>query len=367
MKLIIIVIALVIALMVAFGVSSFVNGKKTEPQVQVLSSAPTVSANAPKPQRTEVYVAARDLPIGTVLAPNDFTSLSLNSQLLPPGAIVYGGKDTPTIEGMITRTSIQKDKPLLSSQLRNPNDPTYIAGQLGEGMRAITVPVNLTSSVAGFIAPGDKVDVLFTFELIKSAVQGGDVTGTKSNSPDRNLAFTEILLPNVRVLAVDTRVSAEPTPQQAKDNQPPPIPTSVTVEVNQRDAQKLKLAQKTGELSMVLRSVKDRDSYELVRPTAEQDLTRILPPAYFPVLYDSDATYDFGVVDLYGSTLNEASRRNAGVITIDAKTGKMSKKGGETAMPDTGKKVDDGAAKNPQMSVNVYRGIQLEKVEVNKP
>lgn len=367
MKLIIIVIALVIALVVAFGVSTFVNEKKPAPQVQVLSTAPTAAQTAPKPVRTEVYVAARDLPIGTVLTANDYTSLSLNQQLLPPGAIPYGGKDAPNLDGMITRTSIQKDQPLLTSQLRNPNDPTYIAGQLGEGMRAITIPVNMTSSIAGFVTPGDKVDVLFTFELIKSAVQGGDVTGTKAGGNDRNLNFTEILLPNVKILAVDTRVTAEAPAPKDGNNAPPPMPTSVTLEVNQRDAQKLKLAQKMGDLSLLIRSVKDRDSYELVRPTAEQDLTRILPPAYFPVLFDSDATYDFGVVDLYGSTLSQASRQNAGVITIDPKTGRMTKKGGESGLPETGVNASEGDAKTPQMSVNVYRGVQLEKVEVNKP
>ena len=125
-------------------------------------------------------------------------------------------RDTPKIDGMITRTSVNKDSPLLTSQLRNPNDPTYIAGQLGEGMRAITVPVNLTSSVAGFVSPGDKVDVLFTFELVKNAVEGGDVTGLKGSGNDRNLNFTEVLLPNVRVLAVDTRVTAGTGPRRKK-------------------------------------------------------------------------------------------------------------------------------------------------------
>lgn len=368
MKLIIIVIALVIALVVAYGVSTFINEKKAEPQVQVLSAPPAQIQQ--KVEKVNIYVAQRDIPIGTIITANDYDIKPREQHLLPPGAMVYGGKDTPKIDGMIVRSPIMKDEPLLSSKLRNPNDPTYIAGQLGQGMRAVTIPVNMTSSIAGFVAPGDRVDILFSFELSKSSVQGADISSTKGGNADNKIAFTEIILPNARILAVDKRVTDDPPNPQNKDNQPPPIPSSVTLEVNQRDAQKLKLAQKMGELTMVLRSVKDKDSYDMVRPTAEQDLTRILPPAYFPVLFDSDAAYDFGVVDLYGSTLSEASRRNAGVITLDPKTGRMTKKGGDSGMPETGKQMDTSASgpkENPQMSVNLYRGVQLEKVEVNKP
>lgn len=363
-KIVIIVIALVIALMVAYGVNSVISEKKEAPPQQAVLTTPPTNPE-PKVEKVDIYVANRDIPIGSVITASDYEIKPWPQHLLPPGAMIHGGKDVPKIDGMITRVPLVKDEPLLVSKLRNPNDPTYIAGQLGEGMRAMTIPTNLTTSVAGFIAPGDKVDVIFTFDLIKSAVQGGDVSGTKGSGDDRNIAFTEVLLPNVKVLAVDSRVTAEP-PAQGKEGQPQPIPASVTIEVNQRDAQKVRLAQKVGELSMVLRSVKDKDSYDLVRPTAEQDLTRILPPAYFPVLFDSDATYDFGVVDLYGSTLSEASKKNAGVITINPQTGRLQKKNGDADMSSA--KSDTGSVnQTPQMSVNVYRGIQLEKVEVNKP
>ena len=363
MRLVIIVVALVIALVVAFGVSTLFSKEKANNQTVV--SQP-VTSNEPKIEKVNIYVANRDIPIGSVVTQNDYIIKPWPQHLLPPGALLYGDEKTPKIDGMITRVPVVKDEPLLIAKLRNPNDPSYISGQLGEGMRAITISVNLTSSVAGFVAPGDKVDVLFTFELIKSAVQGGDVTATKGSGDDRNVNFTEILLPNVKVLAVDTRVVATP-PVQQQEGQPAPVPASVTLAVNQRDAQKLKLAEKMGALTMVLRSVKDKDSYDLVRPTAEQDLTRILPPAYFPVLFDSDAAYDFGVVDLYGSTLSEAKAKQAGVITVNPQTGKLEKKFGQDEPTAVTGSEEKGPRDNPLLSVNVYRGVQLEKVEVNKP
>lgn len=364
MKLIIIVIALVIALLVAFGASTLLSGDQPQGQQVVApqSAAPAEVATS----KSNIYVAQKDIGIGSVVTSGDFEIKSWPSHLLPPGAVIQG-EEGGQVEGMIARTPIVKDEPLLLSKLRNPNDPTYIAGQLGEGMRAITVPTTLTSSVAGFVSPGDKVDVLFTFELAKGAVQGADVSSTKNaaNDDKGNVAFSEVLLPNVRVLAVDARVTAT---APVEGGEAPPVPASVTLEVNQRDAQKLELAQRMGNLTMLLRSVKDKDTYDIVRPIAEQDLTRILPPAYFPVLFDSDAAYDFGVVNLYGDGLSQASAKNAGVMTMNPETGKLEKKGGETGLPIVQAGSSDGEKQeNTRMSVNVYRGVQLEKVEVNKP
>lgn len=365
MKLLIIVGALVIALIFAFGVTTILSNDDQPQQQPVVLQAPPTMAE-PKVEKVQIFVAQKDIPIGAVIQQTDYDIKPWPQHLLPPGAMIFGGDTSPKIEGMIARTPIVKDEPLLLSKLRNPNDPSYIVGQLGEGMRAITIPTNLTSSIAGFIAPGDKVDVIFTFELVKSAVQGGDVSATKGSGEDRNVSFTEVLLPNVKVLAVDTRVTAA-APVNQQEGQPTPIPGSVTLEVTQRDAQKLKLAQKMGELTLVLRSVKDKDSFDMVRPTAEQDLTRILPPAYFPVLFDSDAAYDFGVVNLYGSNLSEARAKSAGVITIDSKTGKLVKKDGGSDEVTTSSEQSTAQQESPQMSVNVYRGIQLEKVEVTRP
>ena len=65
--------------------------------------------------------------------------------------------------------------------------------------------------------------------------------------------------------------------------------------------------------------------------------------------------------NLYGQTLGVD--KNCAAMTLDKTTGKMVKKCGQNAVAQT--KVGDSA--NPQMSVNIYRGVQLEKVEVNKP
>lgn len=338
MRLIIIVVALVVALLVAFAVSGIFNEEQPAPQPQVLQAPPAQPEQVI--EKVNIYVAQRDISIGSVLAPADYDIKPWPSHLLPPGALVYGDPNIK-LDGMITATPIVKDEPLLLSKLRNPNDPSFISGQLKEGMRAVTINVNMVDSVAGFVQPGDKVDIVYAFDLSKAAIEGSDVSSTKGSKEEKsgNVSFAEVIMSNVKVLAVDQRVTAG---MVNAEGQPIPVPSSVTVEVNQNAAQKLRLAEKMGDLSLVLRSIKDKDNFDKARPTAEQDLTRILPPAYFPALFDSDAAYDFSVVDLYGNSLSDTSSND---------------------------KADGEAQKeaDPFVDVNIYRGTQLEKVEVKRP
>jgi pilus assembly protein CpaB len=332
MRLTVIIAALVIALLVVFGIGGFFGNKKQEP-------APIVLDNAPQPVQTEqtqvnVYVARQDIPVGTVLNSGLYDIKPVASYLIPPGAIKVNDPTQAKIDDMITSTPIVANQPILIGMLRNPNDPSFIAGQLGEGMRAVSISVGMTESIAGFVAPGDKVDILYTHNLSVGSVETGVIKSPKAGIADENqvraqdVAVAEILMPNIKVLAVDKRVSSAGSEAEGL------IPTSVTLEVNQRDAQKLRLAEKMGKLSLALRSVKDKDRYDIVRPTAEQDLTRTMPPAYFPALFDSDAPYDFKMVDLYGGS----------------ETGAVSAK-----RPNSEKE-----------NIKVYRGSALEKVEVKK-
>ena len=97
-------------------------------------------------------------------------------------------------------------------------------------MRAAAVRINDVSGVAGFVQPNDSVDVLITRQLPDAA---------------RNAQQTDVLLQNVRVIAIDQQAkNADGTPKVAK---------TATLEVNPLDAQKLALAQEVGSLSLVLR------------------------------------------------------------------------------------------------------------------
>ena len=107
-------------------------------------------------------------------------------------------------------------------------------------MRAVTVPVNMQSSVAGFIFPGDRVDVLVT-----QTVSGED--------PANPLRVSETIVRNLRVLATDQRTNA------LDDTGKPDVRifTNVTLEVTPRIAEKIAVSQTMGQISLTLRALAD--------------------------------------------------------------------------------------------------------------
>ena len=325
MKLTVIIGALVIALFAVLALGNFFGDKKPEREV-VLTQAPQ-PVQGQIAQRN-ILVARKDIQIGTQMTPALYDIKPIAQQLIPPGAVVADDPNQVKIDGMVTNASIVANQPILTSMLRNPNDPSYIAGQLGEGMRAVTIPVGLTESLGGLVNPGDKVDVLYSHNVSTYNVDTASLKSVKTDSDEAgktaNVNISEVLIPNLKIIAVDKRLTAGTNADQQQQ-----IPQSVTLEVNLRDAQKLQLAAKMGKLSLALRSVKDKDKFDIVRPTAEQDLSRTMPPAYFANLYDSDATYDFSVIDPYSS-----------------------------GSPELGA--------GPRGKIKLYRGSQLQEVEVKK-
>ncbi len=112
---------------------------------------------------------------------------------------------------------------MLASKISGEGQGASIAALLPEGMRAATVRINDVSGVAGFVQPNDSVDVLIT-----RTPPGGQPT-----------QLTDVLLQNVRVIAID---------QEAKNRDgTPKLARTATFEVTPIDAQKLALAQQVGQ------------------------------------------------------------------------------------------------------------------------
>ena len=102
--------------------------------------------------------------------------------------------------------------------------------------RAVTVPVNAVTGVAGFVTPGDVVDVMLTRQI----------PGDGANSDDKMIS---VVLERVPVLAIDLRAGEQNTEAQ--------VGRTATLQVTPRDAQKLVLATQVGTLSLALRNVED--------------------------------------------------------------------------------------------------------------
>jgi pilus assembly protein CpaB len=231
-KTILLVGALIVAGLTAFMARSLMQG----------ASAPRANAQVvQKVDGPEVLVATRALPVGTIL---DATALKFQPW---PKELVdnayYLRKDTnlQSLVGTVVRNPITAGQPVTQGSLVKPGDRGFLAAALGPGMRAVTVPVSGSSAVAGFVFPGDHVDLVLT----QSVAGGGDGPPLKAS---------ETVIRNLRVLATDQRTDNTvgedgKTVVKAFSN--------VTVEATPKIAEEIAVAQTVGDLSLSLRSLAD--------------------------------------------------------------------------------------------------------------
>ncbi|PBB28837.1 Flp pilus assembly protein CpaB [Mesorhizobium sp. WSM3882] len=182
-------------------------------------------------QASTIVVAAMPLKFGDALSDDKLREIPW-----PAGAVPSGSFKTikDALAGNGARQALQSisaNEPILSAKITGPGQRATLSAVLGEGMKAVSIRVNDVLGVAGFVFPGDRVDVLLT----RTVRDGGG--GEKS--------FVDVLLQSVKVLAIDQ------VADESKDS--PTVAKAVTVEVDTKDAQKLTLAAGAGQLSLALR------------------------------------------------------------------------------------------------------------------
>lgn len=230
-KIMLIVGALVIAIGAAFGVNQMMRG----------ASAPTArAAAAPQVQGPMILVATRQLPVGTIIGPDSFRFQPWPNELVEKAYFMKEKTDVNGLVGTVVRYPITAGQPLTQGALVHPNDRGFLAAALGPGMRAVTVKVSQEQGVAGFVFPGDRVDVMLAQDIeVKQA----------GSQPEFNLYTAETIVRNVRVLATDQRFDAEDETGKT------PVRTfgSVTLEATPEIAEKIAVAQGMGKISLALR------------------------------------------------------------------------------------------------------------------
>jgi pilus assembly protein CpaB len=273
------------------------------------ASAPQAEATPQQaPQGPEVLVATRTLPIGTIIDAEAFRYQPWPQGLVQDAYFTRGeaNADPQSLIGTVVRNEITAGQPLSQGAIVRPGERGFLAAALGPGMRAVTVGVSATSGVAGFVFPGDRVDLVLTQE-----VEGN---GENSGPP---LRASETIVRNIRVLAVDQRLNA----RDENGNQVAQTVSTITFEATPKIAEKIAVAQTIGQLSLSLRSLADNNA-ELERaiasgevqvpanadPRAERQL--LLQVASRPV--DVNPTYTVGgeVSRFQRSTVPSRSRGN---------------------------------------------------------
>lgn len=208
--------------------------------------APAPAAEAPGPTGPMVLVAAQAIKLGKETAAGDFKWVELPKEVV--GAAFLTKQANPTAledhTGAVARIEIQAGEPIISERLVKRGDRGVLAALLEPEHRAFAVSINEASAAAGFILPGDRVDVLLTADI---DVRVGEDT--------ESVARSDVVLENVRVLAIDQTFSAAPSDKGEK-------PTTVTggvatLELTPADAEILAMAGRIGSLSLALRSARD--------------------------------------------------------------------------------------------------------------
>ncbi|HET9398285.1 MAG TPA: Flp pilus assembly protein CpaB [Sphingomicrobium sp.] len=238
--------ALVIAVVTAIMAKNMFTGAGAEQA----NAAPVVPAG-PK-----VLVARKALPVGTIIDAESLAFQAWPKELVQNAYYTEGAPDSDISKllGTVVRNPITAGQPLTKGALVGPNDRGFLAAALGPGMRAVTVPVSATQGVAGFIFPGDRVDMVLT----------QDVTGGGEGPP---LKVSETIIRNLRVLATDQRIDSKNEEGKTEVK----TFTSVTLEATPRIAEKIAAAQSMGTLSLALRSIADNTA-ELERAVASGDV-----------------------------------------------------------------------------------------------
>lgn len=246
-KLMLLVGALIVALGTAFAARSLFVGAGT----------PQAAAAAQVPMGAKVLVAQRALPIGTII-----TADSINFQAWPEDMVkdvyfVEGEADMQKLLGTVVRNPITAGEPLTKGNLVAPGDRGFLAAALGAGMRAVTISVSARTGVAGFVFPGDYVDLVLT-----QTVQGGGGGGDGGA-----LRTSETIMKNMRVLATDQSTEQEMVEGKTRVR----AFSTVTVEVTPKMAEKIAVAQTLGTISLSLRSIAD-NAAELEQAIASGDV-----------------------------------------------------------------------------------------------
>lgn len=198
----------------------------------------------------EVVVASKPVKVGETVTDANFKWQEWPKDSVFVGAIAREGKKkiSEAVQGKVRR-DMTAGEPLLKSSLTAAGKGNVLAAAMEPGMRAMAIKVSAASMVGGFISPGDRVDVILSYQIKLT----GDEANDAANKVDRHASQT--ILENVNVLAIDQNSSK--VDDKAK------VGRTVTLEVDAAGVERLVLASEMGDLSLSLRALGD-DSHKEV-------------------------------------------------------------------------------------------------------
>lgn len=251
-SIIMLVVGVVVALGTAYSLKSRMNTPKT-------------------PEATRILIAAAEIPAGSFVRNGGHIVLAeWPKGNITDSMLVEGTFKPEDYDGAVARRAITKGEPITKTMLVKSNEGGFMSAVLEPGKRAISIAVDSTSGNAGFIFPGDRVDLILTHAI--------DV----NNGVER---ASETFVSDVRVLAIDQMLD---NPENKAV-----LAKTVTLEVTPKEAEEINVAKDLGKISLSLRSLaqkpEESETPEAATPAAPLTLDDMLNQA-LPESYDAPVT-----------------------------------------------------------------------------
>ena len=204
-----------------------------------------ITAAPPPPPVAQVayLAAARSLRPGTLLRLEDIKTVERDAGAILPDAQIDTPSHRSDLVGSLVREPITEGAIIAQSELLRPGDHGFLAAVIRPGMLAETIGVDAVSSVGGLLWPGDHVDAILTQQLDDKSL------------PNGQRLSADIILRNVRLVAIDQQLV-----QGAAPGGSAPIPRTVTIEISPKDAPRLAVAIKLGQISLAVRGAPSTDA-----------------------------------------------------------------------------------------------------------
>jgi pilus assembly protein CpaB len=215
--------SLVLGILTAVGANSWVNGR--------------LNGDGADGQYT-VVAAAMGIPYGTKIDSRHVRLIDLPEEAVPGGSIAA----IDDVIGMVSTVDIERGEILNTSRLATHDQGSTLAALINENMRAITVRVDDVVGVAGFLLPGNHVDVLASRLDMRT-----------------KRATTQTILANLKVLAVDQTATTE--------QDEPVIVRAVTLEMTPNQSEILVKAREEGTIQLTLRNPMEKQMVATPPPT----------------------------------------------------------------------------------------------------
>jgi pilus assembly protein CpaB len=186
-RIIVLLVAVVVAGATAMYARSWIEGQQNNIAVVAAPASEEVY---------EVLVADASLPAGTFVKPQHLRWQRWPTDDVPDTYVLKGARAQDVMVGAVVRRGIAEGFPITDGSVVKPGERGFLAAVLAPGMRAVSLPINATSSNSGLIFPGDRVDLILTQTL--HAADGANIR-----------RVSETVLHNIRIIAMGSETSDE--------------------------------------------------------------------------------------------------------------------------------------------------------------